>query len=104
MPMTQILRKPDAGQPFSFSEMEDLVQTKLLSVQEACEQTMVLPVNNYLKTPDEIELEFRYGINPRKLNLKKDSLINLTSILKTDGYSNIHEFDTVMSEFMEENY
>ena len=68
------------------------------------EGVMELPVNNYLKTPDEIEIEFRYGINPRKLNLRKDNLNGITSIIKTDGYLNIHNLDEALSGFMEENY
>ena len=65
---------------------------------------MELPVNNYLKTPDEIELEFRYGINPRRLNLRKDNLSNVTSTMQKDGYLNIHNLDEALSGFMEENY
>ncbi len=65
---------------------------------------MELPVNNYLKTPDEIELEFQYGINPRKLSLRKDNLHDVASIIKTGGYLNIHNLDEALSGFMEENY
>ena len=68
------------------------------------ERVMELPVNNYLKTPDEIELEFRYGINPAKVNLRKDNLYDVVSIMKTDGYLNIHNLDEALSGFMEENY
>jgi len=53
---------------------------------------MTKPVNNYLKTEEEIETEFCFA-NLDKLKLNKD------------GYSNIHSLDNItISGTMEENY
>lgn len=50
----------------------------------------VKPVNNYLKTEEEIETEFCY-LDVLKMN--------------KDGYSNIHSLDNItISGTMEENY
>ena len=93
---------------FPFSSIENLStilrEEKPARIEKKNEGVMELPVNNYLKTPDEIEMEFRYGINPRKLNLRKENLKSLTSITTTDGYLNIHDLDKALSGFMEENY
>lgn len=81
-----------------------LGEEKFLSIMKSNEAVMELPVNNYLKTPGEIELEFKYGISPSKLNLKRDRKDEVVSITKTDGYLNIHGLDEALSGFMEENY
>ena len=105
--MTQSQQIIAAQNLFPFSNVEnltDLLTQEKPGVSNNCEGIMPLPVNNYLKTPDEIEMEFRYGINPRKLNLRKDNLHDVASIMKTDGYLNIHNLDEALSGFMEENY
>jgi hypothetical protein len=107
--MTQTHTIDVSQEVFPFSSIENL-STILRDEKPArisrknTEGVMELPVNNYLKTPDEIEMEFRYGINPRKLNLRKESLNDVASITKTDGYLNIHNLDEALSGFMEENY
>ena len=114
--MTQILLKPGSRDSLLFSQMETLhvlrgeeniltaTKTGEQGVQAVEEQVMELRVNNYLKTPDEIEMEFRYGINPGTLHLRMESLRSLALITNTDGYSNIHDLDKALSGFMEENY
>ena len=105
--MTQSQQIIAAQNLFPFSNIEnltDLLTQEKPRVSNSNEGVMPLPVNNYLKTPDEIEMEFRYGINPRKLNLRKDNLHDVASIMKTDGYLNIHNLDEALSGFMEENY
>jgi len=105
--MTQSQQIIAAQNLFPFSNIEnltDLLTQEKPRVSNSNEGVMPLPVNNYLKTPDEIEMEFRYGINPRKLNLRKDNLHDVASITKTDGYLNIHNLDEALSGFMEENY
>jgi len=94
---------------FPISEMNDLTvilaeDEKILSITNNDEGIMELPVNNYLKTPDEMELEFRYGINPRSLNLGKSVMKAIAPITKTDGFPNIHDPDAALRGFMEENY
>ena len=105
--MTQSQQIIAAQNLFPFSNIEnltDLLTQEKPRVSNSNEAIMPLPVNNYLKTPDEIEMEFRYGINPRKLNLRKDNLHDVASIMTTDGYLNIHNLDEALSGFMEENY
>jgi hypothetical protein len=73
----------------------------------ATQENMELPVNNYLKTPDEIEREFQSGLNSRKavFQKRKDSLNNSgAAISKTAGFLSIHNLDEALSGFMEENY
>jgi hypothetical protein len=81
-----------------------LGEEKFLGIIKSKEGVMELPVNNYLKTPGEIELEFRYGISPRKSNSRRDRPDDVVSISKTDGYLNIHDLDEALSGFMEQNY
>jgi hypothetical protein len=70
-------------------------------------QAMELPVNNYLKTPEEIEREFQSGLSSRKaaFQKRKETLNSYgTSANKTGGYIAIHNLDDALSGFMEENY
>ena len=90
--------------PFAGKVPARLSEEKPFRFSRSNDELMELPVNNYLKTPDEIELEFKYGINPRSLSLRKDNLHDVASIMKTDGYLNIHNLDEALSGFMEENY
>jgi DNA-binding LytR/AlgR family response regulator len=93
---------------YSFSGVENVStifkEEQPSRIQKNNEGVMALPVNNYLKTPDEIEMEFRYGINLQKLSLRKESLKDIKSITTTDGYLNIHSLDEALSGIMEENY
>ena len=69
--------------------------------------TMEQPVNNYLKSPEEIEAEFCFVINSRKAAYQEleDSFDTYGRLkMKTDGYMNIHNLDEALSGFMEENY
>jgi hypothetical protein len=91
-----------AGSAFAFADTEMLaIAVKEEMLRQISEinngAAMELPVNNYLKTQKEIELEFQFGIDPRKNGL-------LSSNITTDGYLNIHDLDNSLSGFMEENY
>jgi len=107
--MIQTQRPDLAGHLFPFSDIQNLSisikETEILKSSEDVD-VMELPVNNYLKTPMEIEMEFQYGINPRKIGLheRKGNMSQGTSIMNTDGYLNIHDLDQLVSGFMEENY
>lgn len=64
-------------------------------------------VNNYLKTPEEMEAEFCFVINTRRARYQeRDSMMDLAgnSNFKTDGYMNTSNLDETFSGFMEENY
>lgn len=63
-------------------------------------------LNNYLKTPEEMEAEFCFVINTRKaLYPEPDFNGNHSGIkITTDGYLNIPTPEETFSGFMEENY
>lgn len=64
-------------------------------------------VNNYLKTPEEMEAEFCFVINSRRAAYYETDGRNDSfgqSNKTTDGYMNIHNLDEALSGFMEENY
>jgi hypothetical protein len=66
----------------------------------------VMEINNYLKTPEEIEAEFCFVINTRKDPYCEtdDSFDTYGRIRKkTDGYINMPNLEA-LSGFMEENY
>ena len=99
---------------FSFSAIEDLSVTlaedNLFRITKRSNEpspSMQLPVNNYLKTPEEIEAEFHYMINSRKAvsGERKESQDNDgRSTSETEGYMSIHNLEVTLSGFMEENY
>ena len=68
---------------------------------------MELAVNNYLKTPEEIEREFHQATHVRTPDTHKgkdNSDNSLVSINKTDEFMIMHNADEILSGFMEENY
>src|SRR6266496_2270549 len=90
---------------FSFSAIKEVKETlfRISKDNKIKVAAIELPINNYLKTPEEIEEEFQYGTNVRKANFlqeRKDSLNYGVSISKTDGYLNIHNLDEALSGFM----
>jgi hypothetical protein len=66
---------------------------------------MQQPVNNYLKTPEEMEADFCFVINSRRAFETDDSFDTYgRQIKRTDGYMNIQGLDKILSGSMEENY
>ena len=64
-------------------------------------------VNDYLKSPEEMEAEFCFVINTRRAKYQdRESMLDLAGKLnlKTDGYMNTSTLDETFSGFMEENY
>lgn len=106
--MTQTQIADIAGHLFPFTSPENLsITIKEESFFGENETVMELPVNNYLKTPQEIQMEFQYGINPRKNGgYDRKSIANRqgSMTITTDGYVNIQNLDETLSGFMEENY
>ena len=100
--------------PFSFSGIENfsitLTGDSLFKVEGRRNERMSAmeqPVNNYLKTPEEMAAEFCFVINSRKASIYESDDSNDTygRLMKnTDGYMNIHSLDEKLSGFMEENY
>ena len=66
-----------------------------------------LPVNNYLKTVEEMEVEFLFIMGSRKVMPDENEHIPDTYgriIKRAEVYSTIHNLDNVLSGPMEENY
>lgn len=63
-------------------------------------------INNYLKTPEEMEADFCFVINSRRAFHEKDDSFDTygRQIKRTDGYMNIQGLDEILSGSMEENY
>ena len=97
---------------FSFPGTDDLsitVDEKIFKVGGNSNEplrAMDQPVNNYLKTPEEMEADFCFVVNPRSaFPERSDSFDSYGRLIKrTDGYMNIHGLDEVLSGPMEENY
>lgn len=81
--------------PFSVKEEDELFRARRRRDQVLL--AAALPVNNYLKTPEEIETEFLCSLHTRKTDTGM-------STPTMDGYTNIHELEKAFSGFMEENY
>lgn len=64
------------------------------------ESNMTRSVNNYLKTPAEIETECSQASSDGNIVLETW----LRSKLTQDGYRDIHNLDEILSRDMEENY
>ena len=98
--------------PFSFPGVQErsyagetLFRDDIL--RNSSKNGMEQSVNNYLKTPEEMEAEFCFVINSRRATLSAmdDRYDSYGRIKKTtDGYMNIHTLDETLSGFMEENY
>ncbi len=82
----------------SFIQIEKILPFKGLTDKE--------PVDNYLKSPEEIEAEFSFVMNTRQNDFdgRNDRFETYgRTINNTDGYLNITSSDQP-SGFMEENY
>ena len=98
-----------AEKGFSFSGLKesavDFVHTQLNRLEKRVERQVLAPINNYLKTLEEIEADFSHQVNFQGLIIaveKNGSYANL--IEHKDGYINIHDPEIINQGFMEENY
>lgn len=97
---------------FSFSgtgNFSMVVEEKIFEVRRDDNEplpAMEQPVNNYLKTPEEMEADFCFVINSRRAFQEKDDSFDTYGrlIMRTDGYMNIQGLDEILSGSMEENY
>lgn len=95
---------------FSFSELKKNV-TGVIEKQifrlEKNRTDLVKTINNYLKTPEEMDAEFFLEMNTNKLMIKEYAGIfdTYARIIKNkDGNTNTYGPDDTPSGFMEENY
>lgn len=94
---------------FSFSELKKNVTgaiEKQIFRFEKHRTDLVKTINNYLKTPEEMDAEFSLEMNANKLMMKEYTGIFDTydTIINTDGNTNTYGPDDTPSGFMEENY
>jgi hypothetical protein len=109
MNQTETLEKETA---FSFSELRekaaDLSEKKIFGFEKTCANlTLEQTINNYLKTPEEMEAEFSLEMNATKSMIKDYTDIFDTYgrlVKKKDGHANTYSPDDTPSGFMEENY
>jgi hypothetical protein len=111
--MTQTQNLDAVKNLFSFSSLKNLPAPgaednflKIIKKDNETSAAMELPVNNYLKTPEEIEKEFNL-INSHKAAFqerKDSSAYDDAPISERPGYINIHSLDEALLVSMEENY
>ena len=95
---------------FSFSELKKNVAGVIENKTFRFEKTRtdsVKTINNYLKTPEEMDAEFCLEMNMNKLMTKEYAGIFDTYgrvIKNKDGNTNTYSSDDTPSGFMEENY
>jgi hypothetical protein len=94
---------------FSLSGLKDsvvgFVHTQLNRLERKVEKNVLNPVNNYLKTPEEIEADLSLQVNFQGvvLAVEMEQYFIRTTAHK-DGYINIHDPEVMNQGFMEENY
>lgn len=99
----------DLEKGFSLGDLKDsvvsFVSTQLDRIERQVEKKVVNPINNYLKTPEEIEADLSHQVNFQRMILSVE-IDNSYASLKdyTDGYNNIHALGLINQGFMEENY
>ena len=98
-----------AEKAFSFSDLKDsvvsFVSTQLNRLDKAMDKQVLQPINNYLKTPEEIEADFSQQLNFQGMVVAVEKNSSYTKLVEyKDGYINIHDPELINQGFMEENY
>lgn len=91
--------------PFSFAEIKPFGVTATQDKNLRLEKTTADSINNYLKTPEEIDTELSLEMNNRKTVFaeQKDLMDSYGRIFKNRS-DNAYSSDNNPSGFMEENY
>jgi len=97
---------------FSFSELRkkvvDLSEKKIFEFEKKLgDLSLVKTINNYLKTPEEMDAEFCLEMNTGKLMIQEHKDLSDTYgrlVEYKDDTSNTYSPDGTPSGFMEENY
>ncbi|MCG2617185.1 hypothetical protein LZZ85_23015 [Terrimonas sp. NA20] len=87
------------------SSVTSFVHTQLDRFEKSVERRVLNPINNYLKTPDEIDADLTQQVNFQQVvvSVEVDGSYGKLKAYK-DGYNNIHDLGLINQEFMEENY
>jgi hypothetical protein len=109
MNQTETLKKETT---FSFSELRkkvvELSEKKIIGFEKKLgDLPIVKTINNYLKTPEEMDADFFLEMNATKLMFKEHpgTFDTYGRVIKNkDGNTNTYSPDDTHSGFMEENY
>lgn len=98
-----------AEKGFSFSVLKEtvvsFVSNQLTRLDKAVEKQVLKPINNYLKTPEEIDADFSQHVNFQGMVVAVEKTSSYTKLVEyKDGYINIHDPELIIQGFMEENY
>lgn len=93
----------------SLSEIKDtvvtFVHTQWSRLERNVEKRVLNPINNYLKTPEEMEAEFSHQVNFHQVVMATELSSSFAYLTEhKDGYTNIHDPELIKQGFMEENY
>jgi len=93
----------------SLSEIKEtvvtFVHTQWNRLERNVEKRVLNPINNYLKTPEEIEEEFSHHVNFHRIIVATELSGSFAQLIEhKDGYINIHDPEVTKQGFMEENY
>lgn len=94
---------------FSFSGLKDtvvgFVHTQLNRLERKVEKRVLDPINDFLKTPEEMDADFFQHINYHGMIAAVERSFSHTKLIEyKDGYINIHDPEIINQGFMEENY
>ncbi len=91
--------------PFSFAEISQFAVTTVQDKNIRLEKKSISAINNYLKTPEEIDAELCLEMNSKKAALAehRDPMDSYGRIFKNRS-DNAYIPDNNPSGFMEENY
>ena len=91
--------------PFSFAEIKKPVVNNLQQKKLRFEKNLGTSINNYLKTPEEIDAEFSLEMNSSKKTFTEHtSHPDIFGRILNNSNSNTYNSDFAHSGFMEENY
>lgn len=98
-----------AEKGFSFSGLKDsvvgFVHTQLNRLERKVEKRVLDPINNFLKTPEEMDADFSQRVNFQGMIAAVEKNFSHTKLVEyKDGYINIHDPEIINQGFMEENY
>ena len=91
--------------PVSFAEISTFAVTSTQDKNIRLEKKPIAPINNYLKTPEEIEAELCFEMNNKKAAFaKRNDLMDSYGRIFKNRSDNAYSSDNNPSGFMEENY
>lgn len=91
--------------PFSFAEIKKKIINSTPPKLMRFDKSLGTSINNYLKSPEEIDAEFTLEMNNSKtMFVEHDDHFETYGRLIDNSNSNVHNPDYTHSGYMEENY